>query len=285
LGFGECHLENNNGPVWLESLTVTGSADVGLQVLMCSAVIAARCNLNGPFGIFGPEGPGIDALDSSLYLFETTAQGTSFPPGSGSGEDGGDGVKVTNSFLFASGCSFKGGGGATGTGGLFSAGGNGGNGLVRIGGPVPQLLQTVLVGGPGGCGIKGGACGPSGEPAVGGYELVAGYARDYVLDSPATGGQTTTLNYAGKAGDFVFSLIGLSPSALYLPELAGPLVLPIPPLLISHGAADGAGQLQAVVSLPPLPPGFEAFTVYAQSAAVSTVGAAVLGAPSQLSIL
>ena len=46
-----------------------------------------------------------------------------------------------------------------------------------------------------------------------------------------------------------------------------------------------AGQLQVLVQVPPLPAGFETFTVYAQSAAISPVGAAVLGAPSQLSIL
>jgi hypothetical protein len=177
-------------------------------------------------------------------------------------------------------------GGTGGSGGACSPGEKGGNGLVRIGGSAPQLLQTDLLGGLGGCAIDcTWICGPSGLPAVGGYELVAGFARDYILASPAPGGQTTTLNYAGKAGDLVFSLIGLSPSALYLPELAGPLVLPIPPLLISHGAADAAGKLQAVVSLPALPPGFEAFTVYAQSAAISATGTAVLGAPSQLSIL
>ncbi len=246
-----------------------------------SAVIATRCTFIGPQFLFAE--PGIDALDSSLYLFETAAQGTSFPWATGSGP-GGDGVKVTNSFLFASGCSFKGGKG--GSGGACSPGGTGGNGLVRIGGPAPQLLQTDLLAGSGGCGVDcTSTCRPWGLPAVGGYELVAGFARDYTLASPAVGGQTTTLDYTGKAGDLVFSLIGLSQSALYLPELAGPLVLPIPPLLISRGAADGVGKLQVIVSLPPLPPGFEAFTVYAQSAAVSSAGAAVLGAPSQLTIL
>ena len=62
-------------------------------------------------------------------------------------------------------------------------------------------------------------------------------------------------------------------------------VVPIPPLLIPHGPADGAGKLNTVVTLPLLPLGIEAFTVYAQSAAVSSVGAAVLGAPSELTIL
>ncbi len=282
-----CRLESNAGQVWLESLTaaqppffVSGPV---LRVQACSAVIAARCSFLTAGDIAAEAG--IDAVDSSLYLFETIAQGTSFPPASGPlGGPGGDGVKVTDSFLFASGCTLKGGKG--GSGGFCSPGGTGGNGLVRIGGPAPQLLQTGLFAGSGGCGVDcTSTCGPSGLPAVGGYEVIAGFARDYILASPAAGGQTTTLHYAGKAGDIVFSLIGLSQSALYLPELAGPLVLPIPPLLISHGAADGAGTLHVVVQLPALPAGFEAFTVYAQSAAISSVGTAVLGAPSQLTIL
>ena len=281
-----CTLELNDGPVWLESVTVLSEpfffSSPSVRVQACSAVIAARCSFTS--GGFFFADPGLNALSSNLYLFETTAQGTSFPWATGTlGGPGGDGVKLTDSFLFASGCTFKGGKGATG--GACSPGGTGGSGLVCIGGPVPQLLETALVGGTGGCGVDCGGCGPTGQPAVGGYDLVAGFARDYTLASPATGGQTTTLSYSGKAGDVVFSLIGLSQSALYLPALAGSLVLPIPPLLISHGAADGAGQLQVSVQLPPLPPGIEAFTVYAQSAAISAVGAAVLGAPSQLSIL
>jgi hypothetical protein len=49
------------------------------------------------------------------------------------------------------------------------------------------------------------------------------------------------------------------------------LVLPIPPILISHGPADGASALTVAVPLPPLPPWMGAFAVYAHAAAVSAV--------------
>jgi len=83
----------------------------------------------------------------------------------------------------------------------------------------------------------------------------------------------------------LFTLVGLGQGSLFLPELAGALVLPIPPILVFHGPADGSGKLSTTVPLPPLPPGLEGFNVWTQGAAVSAVGAAVLAAPSQLTIL
>jgi hypothetical protein len=277
--FGGCFLDHNDGPVWLESLVIPPGGcfffyfATGLRAQACSAVIATRCTFSG-----GLSTKGISASDSSLYLFETSA----FAGKGGSGA-GPAGVEIIDSFLLASGGTFQGGCGADG--GECIAGSPGGPGLKRVGGPLPQILGTALVGGPGGCGISCGGCGSPGADAVGGYELVAGFPRDYVLGSPASSGQTTTLAYSGKPGDLVFSLIGLDQSALYIPELAGALVVPIPPLLIAHGPADAAGKLNLLVTLPSLPPGVEAITVYAQAAAVSSVGAAVLGAPSQLTIL
>jgi hypothetical protein len=281
-------IEQNAGPVWLEDMRVgspvfgscftsAGPTGPGLLIDTSAAVVATRCAFFGTPTELGTAA--VDAASSSLYLFESTARGGM--PFTGPGAPG---VSVTDSFLFASGCEVTGGCGSSSLCGGFG----GGPALERVGGSTPQLLGTVLTGGEGGCSLEFppcGGCGPDGEPSIGGYELVAGYARDYVLASPAPGGQTTTLAYTGKPGDFVFSLIGLSQAALYLPNLAGALVVPIPPLLIAHGPADGAGQLNTVVPLPLLPPGIEAFTVYAQSAAVSSVGAAVLGAPTQLTIL
>ena len=76
-------------PLGFESLSVN-SFSPALQMQASSTVIATRCTFNTQsfFAL-----PGIDALDSSLYLFETIAQGTSFARASGSGP-GGDGVKA-----------------------------------------------------------------------------------------------------------------------------------------------------------------------------------------------
>jgi hypothetical protein len=157
-----------------------------------------------------------------------------------------------------------------------------------VGGATPQLLGTVLTGGAGGCSLEFppcGGCAPDGQPSVGGCELVAGYPPRLRSASPATGGQTATLAYTGKPGDFVFTLIGLSPAALYCPtsperwssrsrRCSSPTARPTAP-----------ASSTPWMTLPLLPLGIEAFTVYAQSAAVSAVGAAVLGAPSELTIL
>lgn len=281
-------LQQNAGAIWLESIVVGGfpcasSAVPGtyLSVDSCAVVIATRCGFFGGEG--SPGGHGVDASTSNVYLFESNVFG-------GKGENGaagGDGVHLTSSFLFASGAILWGGCGGDLDEHPCAVGGAGGSGLVSSGGPVPALLETTLQGGWGGTGFEGPWCGagPDGPPAVGSYDLIAGYARDYQLTSPVPGGQTTTLSYTGKPGDVVFTLIGLLPSALFLPDLAGTLVVPIPPLLVSHGQADAAGKLTTMITLPILPPGIEAFPVYAQAAAVSAVGTAVLGAPSQLTIL
>jgi hypothetical protein len=285
-------LEANNGPVWVESVSggsipffacIGGSGSVDmLTISSCADVVITRSTFNGGH-TYDAGYDAIHAADSNLYLFETIAEGGT-PTGSSQGA-GGDGVDITQCTLFASGCRFVGGCGAFGS--ACSSGGDGGAGLRRTGGTPPDLLECVLAGGYEGCAAEYPLCPYCGQPGadvVGGYTLIAGYARDYAIASPGTGGQTTTLVYTGKAGDLVFSLVALSQDSLFLPELAGTLVLPIPPILISHGPAGGTGALTVAVPLPSLPPGTEAFTVYAQAAAVSAVGAAVLAAPSQLTI-
>jgi hypothetical protein len=82
----------------------------------------------------------------------------------------------------------------------------------------------------------------------------------------------------------VFSVISLGQAPpLYLPALAGALLLPIPPLVIADGAADAAGALNLPVPLPSLPPGVQAIAVYAQAAAVSAIGCSARRASSRSS--
>ncbi len=289
-------LEANQGPVWLESVdggsasplscilgTGPGSAHK-LTISDCADVVIIRSSfLGGASYSTLASFDGIHATNSNLTLFETRAGGGMLQD---HGVDGGDGLDITDCTLFASGCEFVGGCGAQGD--LCDAGGDGGAGLRRVGGAEPQLLECELAGGNGGCAAEYPLCpycGAPGSASTASYALIAGFARDYAIASPGTGGGTTTLAYSGKPGDLVFSLISLGQDSLFLPELAGTLVLPIMPILISHGPASGSGTLGVSVPLPTLPPGIEAFTVYAQAAAISGVGAAVLGAPSQLTIL
>lgn len=284
-------LTSNSGAVLLESLDIgflfgtclpvgTGQA---LTIDACANVVAVRCSFfSGVTGALAYDG--IDAKGSSLHLYETTVGGgTAFAIGAISG---GIGVDLFNSFLFASGCTFYGGCGTTGE--LCTTGGNGGAAL-RLSGAESEgyLLETVLDNGEGACAGGYPFCGSCGFDgfSTGNFETVAGYARDYSLASPGTGGQTTPLSYAGKPGDLVFSVVGLSASPLHVPDLTGTLIPALPPIVIAHGPADPAGALALSVALPPLPPGIGAFTVFAQGAAISGVGAVVLASPTQLSIL
>jgi hypothetical protein len=277
-----CQLLDNAGPVWLESMDIGFFSPSGPCVLTgldwrfridaCAAVVATRCKVKGGTGF-----DGLEATASTLHLFESEIFG---------GYPGMAGVRVTDSFLFASGCTFTGGCGWSEA--LCGDGMDGGPGVVWQGGPVPQLLETNLVGGEKGCALHYpfcGGCSQDGPPWVGAIELVPGFARAYSLSSPEPGGGTTSLLYQGVPGDLVFSLVALGQAPTWQPALAGSLVLPIPPLLVFHGSTDALGVLQTDVALPALPHGLGALGVYAQGAALSPVGAAVLAAPTQLTIL
>jgi hypothetical protein len=136
-----------------------------------------------------------------------------------------------------------------------------------------------------GCG-----CGPTGPPSLeagGSIDLLSGYGRDYTLSSPVEGGQTFLLNFTGVSGDLVFSLLSLQQAPTFQPALGGTLVLTIPPLIVVHGQVDPlTGILPSVaIPAPVLPPGLGALTVYAQGAAVTAAGSAVVCAPSVLTNL
>lgn len=284
----EALLEANAGTVLLEAIDIgvpflcgefTSSGGKGLTVNACPDVVVVR-------GRFLPSGanPGIAAANSGLHLYDCDVQGGR--PGGFVAAVGSDGVSLTDTFLFASGGRFIGGCGGFGAG-LTSSGGDGGVALRRIGGAVPQLLGTELIGGHGECCADFpfcGSCGATGAKSVGGYALVAGFPRSYILASPAAGGGSTALNYDGQPGDLVFSVIALASAPLFVPELAGTIVPAIPPIVVVHGPSDGGGALALSVPLPVVPSGV-ALPIWAQGAALSAVGAAVLAAPTVLTIL
>ncbi|MEM7305652.1 MAG: hypothetical protein AAF682_03225 [Planctomycetota bacterium] len=287
-GFGVSgvDLTSNQGPVLLESIGggfgpslcspfISGGA---ANILACDAVVLSGCTFTGNFADSVGD-VGLRITSSTVHAYETRAAGSTPLAAGGSG---GFGVTAFGSFLFASGGSFAGGCGADTGFPCSGTGGTGGAGLFASGSTV-NLVSVELAGGKGGFGFGCGD-GLDGQPVLGGFTAVAGNPRGYSISPFGDGGASATIDYAGVAGDLVFSLIALDVEPLYLAELAGSLALTIPPILVSHGVA-GDGTLTVSVPLPSLPPGQEAFTVYAQGAAISPVGAAVLAAPSVLTIL
>ncbi len=282
-------IELAEGPVLVEDVgqgaligfCIFGGSNAGkVEVHGSDAVVFSRCIFEAKGGVTaGFEG--VRITGSTVHMYETSARG-SHPSGTDSAK-GGDGVAVFNSFLFASGGAFE--GACGGDAGLCAGSGGAGGAGLRIFNSQVFLLETELAGGLGGDGGDCGFQGAMGSPSVGGFTAVAGFARDYAISATATGGTTATIDYAGEPGDVVLSLVALAQSPLFLLQHAGTLVVAAPPILIAHGPADLDGTLSVSAPIPPLPPGFEAFTVYAQGAAISAVGAAVLAAPTQLSIL
>ncbi len=273
----------SSGTILLEEWgdhTSTIIKDSEVEVLACASAVLSRCNLRA----YEPAAsvPALLISGSTVHLYETGVTGNT--PTSISAGKGGDGVVVVNSFLFASGSSFVGGQGTgASTSTCTGTPGAGGDGLVTSGSSSVYLLGTLLLPGfPGMSCEGGGSMGEtwSGIPPI----LVAGHPRDYAISSLADGGSSASVTYDGEAGDVVFSLVALGADPLFLLDLAGTLVTAIPPILVPHGPAGASGDLAVTVPLPALPPGIEAFGVYVQGAAISAVGAAVLAAPSHLTI-
>jgi hypothetical protein len=282
-------IEDNLGVVWLDRLSFGVAPPYGdpqgptVVIRSSQAVTIQRSRFHGNSAVFwlAPPGTAIDLADSAVHLFDVKAEGGWV------GSPAGDGLRMENSFVFASGCSFRGGAGADWEGAGCNPGVPGGHGIVNVTpGMAPQLLDTRVEGGDGGCAVMCPLiCAPDGEPVMGGAHLLAGHGRGYELAVPAPAGGAAQLSYAGVPGDLVFSLVALEPALLFQPALAATLAVATPPVIVSHGPADPAGELSASIQVPGLPPGLEAFTVYAQGAALTAGASAALAAPCHLTIL
>jgi hypothetical protein len=287
LEISQATLLSSDGPILLEEVGVStifffcNVLKSQLIISDCDAVVLSRCTLQG-YGGTTSGLPGVSISHSTVHMYETDARGSQ---PSVKHTKGGSGVQVlSGSFLFASGGTIMGGCGADGD--LLTCAGSaasGGSGLEVAFGATVYVLGVTLMGGPPGSDCFGGV--PPGVPSTGSFNLVAGFPRDYSISSLADGGSTAAITYDGQAADLVFSLVALDAEPLFLLDLAGTLVPSIPPILVAHGPADASGALSTTVPLPLLPAGWETFQVYVQGAAISPAGAAVLGAPSQLTIL
>jgi hypothetical protein len=278
-------LEGNAGTVWLDRLQWGGPLfgfpdGPALQIRRSASVVVTRSTFQG--WSFLAVTPGVDAVlleDSAVSFHDVVMTG-----GAGK-EPAASGLVTTNSFALLSGCTVTGGTGHEG--GLCTPGNPGGAGIANLTpGMEPYLLDTTLAGGNGGCAIDcSWLCSAQGEPSVGGTLSLSGFARDYEFDLPAPAGGLATLAYAGVPGDLLFSVVSLDAALSFQPALSGALAVAPPPLLVAHGPVGPDGALSAQVPMPALPPGIEAVTVFAQGAALSASGTAVLAAPCQLTLL
>lgn len=288
--------ETNTGTIWGERLRATDAALVffggatapALEVRDCAAVVLQRCDLAGGPGV-GLAYSAIQSTSSHLYVFDSSISSGPYVSGTLSlGSPGGVGLDLVGGSLFVAGGFIR--GGAGGDGELCSPGGTGGPGL-RLSGASPEArrLETILLGGNGGCSLFcPGLCASSGPPSLvlaGTLTALTGSARHYQLSSPASGGSPPQVQYQGQGGDLVLAALSLGAQPALALGLNGALLVPLPPLvLLVHGSADPLGALSFTLGVPTIPPGF-AITAYLQAGAVATDGSVWLAAASALTLV
>ena len=279
-----------DGPVWIEDCKLRGPLQVitsssqgaGARVESSAVVSFHRCTLDASFAYSTHAGSGLLANDSLVALFDcdlTGGQGN--PTADGYGVYlAGPGADVDGGLLFASGTSFTGGNGGSGTG-VFTCvdAGDGAAGLVLDGGVETHLLDVTTTGGAGGlvvppCG--GGAPGP-GQLVLSGTVLEQTFpARSLAAPNPVRAGETLTVSIDGVPGDLVFLWVSGSQAPLYVAPvshptwpIAGGLFLPdaTASVVFAVGALPAGGaQLPFLV---PSPPGVAAVHLYVQALMVS----------------
>ena len=261
--------EGNGRPVFIES---------------CSSVTLVGTTTEpfpsaGPGSQAGPGGglPGIRAISSTLFLHDCVVRGSdgfdtlSIGLGVVGPADGGSAISLKDTDLVAVGSQFLAGDGGSSTSpSNCYPGGNGGKGLVVVNGSTARLLDSVAMAGVGGAGSCGLADGNDGSASVvnGGSQLdvVAGDARKYQTNSPATEQGTLDLTFTGQPGDLVLlAFSGAFEPGLFIAPLGVALHVQPPFALQALGTIPANGSLGIPFSLPSLPPGVEHLTLATQA--------------------
>ncbi len=267
-------IENCAGPVLVERCSAVGDgiplflSNDGIRVTDSDAVTLVECAMSVSFNA-GPA-DGLAIQNSSVHAWNCTAVGAK-----GFDEiQGGHGVEVVSSFLFAGGCTFTGGEGGDGTVSqpfqICSDGAQGGHGMFvrELGSPsLVKSRDTSYVAGPGGApGDVTCNSGPLGDPTVilaGTLDLLPGGTRTYSIPSPTREGQPAFITWEGEPGDFVWIWFSGFQSPTFSNAAKGTLLPGAPDVLILIGPVGTSGTLTLPL-VTGTTPGTDNFTLFEQ---------------------
>jgi len=256
LDFTAVVLRQNEGSVWIEDCDFpalgTGNFTIlesrwgaGLTATDSVDVVIARSTFRGnPTGTFDQlTSPGIDAVNSTIHVYDSLIVGGFREPDEGSQTgSGAAGVRLHDSTFFASGTSIQGGEGQPAQ--IFFCGSNGGEGLLlESGANVATLLDCTLAGGAPGTD-------PCPDSVVGAESLVlsgtlaepSGTARSFETSGPVAAGGSIDLTFTGEPGDLTFLLALSTVQTVPVPGAVGPL-LGVPSVLVNLGPLPPSGEL------------------------------------------
>jgi hypothetical protein len=298
-----------SSPLWIEDCTFEGLLLPGAQVTSPAAALLVNCSraaLHGTSFVGAPGKPvnnggtGLELFQSNVGMNSCTARG-----GTGSAAtslfvppaQGGNGVQVSDGFLYAAGTTFEGGTGGDGFAGVNPtpcfAGAPGGAGVRLLQfqfSPPVRLLGAQTIGGAGGAAAGSCAGGPSGlgimldGPPTNNVQVLAGSARELDVTSPVREGQSLAWTLSGEPGDLAFLAYSGAANYLYQAGLFGVLHLGAPFFVQYAGVVPAGGQVTGSVPLNDLGPGVDGALLFLQSGYFDGTSAR-LGAPAAALLL
>lgn len=277
----------NQGTLWMEDVTIYRSESSPemyplVSLTGCANVVFANCTIER--GI-------VELEQSNAYIYDTqidaslgATTGTPF---------GAPGLHANASWILASGSRFVGGPGTYTTSGASPLdpcpdGGAGGPGIELTFDSNAWILDSEMVGGPGGgTAYACGDTGPDGEPfKLSGASTLQDLgltlpARGFSIIDPVRSGEACEGVITGSSGELVWLFLSASSSPTWIPSLNGTLC-PAPPtvsLFLGTIGATGKLKFNPVIQLGPLQLSIE-FT--AQAIHYSLADGLVLGTPQDV---
>ena len=294
-------LRDNAGAVWIEDCTIYNTSPYGayeLQAKDNASVVLVRTDVFGAafLPVPGSHASALHGVRSDVHAHESLFRAGDGNPTTTHGGAGDDGAQLEDAFLYAAGCTFRGGKGIQGgcaacsfpCNPLATAGGAGLNAAAS--GTPPITLACTFIGGTGGEGGGFQNCcpcpdGPTGPPTVGVVTVENLPLRSYRVTTPVRDGTSYQLVAKCQPGEFVWSVFSEDLDPTYVPNYFGTQVSPLPVTLVFEGVANGTGSLVKNVPVPPLA-GLTSFErLFAQGLFFDALNNAYLGSPSVLVVV
>lgn len=292
----------NVGHLWVEDCTLgrppgngtvrplLRSAPVRLWG-MTAAVLVRSTLMGGTDPATGLGGPALaNAGFSNTYLYDCTLEGGAGNPvvATQAAREGGPGILMEGGFVFAGGCTIRGGPGGDGgpRAGSCGDGAAGGPGM-SLGGLLPalDLLETQPAGGAGGnstCG-QAGAPGPSLEdPFDALVQTFPAQVRHISSASPVRTDEGAELTIHGLPGDSWLMVAQVVPDKDYVPAYFGPFLVAQPYATLAQGELPPSGTVQVPLGLVGIT---DPLRITAQVVVLEEAGQVVLGSGTSFLVL
>jgi hypothetical protein len=256
--FNGIHLQDNAGTIWMEDVELqmlnpfsTGLDDVhGIVIEDTAGAVLVDCTV---VGHRASEALIVDG--SSVWVYGGQYEGG--PAGSTFDTipiffGGGDGARVVEGELFASGATLEGGEGGDTFLLLCNPPTEGGNGVQVQGGVFRDLDTTFAagLGGVGGCSHPNAADGELVDVVGGSRVTIPETARSLASPSPVYEGGTFAQTFTGAPFELVFQRLAFSTHApTFVPDFAGPSLLGSPQFLRLRGVIGAGGTLAKSLTL------------------------------------